>query len=148
MENRLEDFRRQRGITQEQLAEAMAVSRQTIGSLENGRYHPSILLAFKLSRYFGVPIEALFLDPFGDRDTQGAEPVEPVKIAGPAASRKPATSTKPQKATEPTKKEEAVAKAAPTPGSATPESAPEKPVTPRIIVSGDGSGPHRGIRLG
>ena len=38
-----------------------AFSRQTIGSLENGRYNPSILLAFKLSRYFGVPIEEIFI---------------------------------------------------------------------------------------
>ena len=44
-----------------ELAEALEVSRQTIGSLENGRYNPSILLAFKLSRYFGVPIEEIFI---------------------------------------------------------------------------------------
>ena len=46
---------------QEELAEALEVSRQTIGSLENGRYNPSILLAFKLSRYFGLPIEEIFI---------------------------------------------------------------------------------------
>ena len=46
---------------QEELAEAMEVSRQTIGSLENGRYNPSILLAFKLARYFGMRIEDIFI---------------------------------------------------------------------------------------
>ena len=44
-----------------ELASAMEVSRQTIGSLENGRYNPSILLAFKLARYFGVSIEEIFI---------------------------------------------------------------------------------------
>ena len=42
-------------------AEALEVSRQTIGSLENGRYNPSILLAFKLARYFGTTIEDIFI---------------------------------------------------------------------------------------
>ena len=61
MKNRLEALRKARGLRQEELAEALEVSRQTIGSLENGRYNPSILLAFKLSRYFGVPIEEIFI---------------------------------------------------------------------------------------
>lgn len=61
MKNRLEALRKQRGINQEQLADALEVSRQTIGSLENGRYNPSILLAFKISRYFGLPIEDIFI---------------------------------------------------------------------------------------
>ena len=47
--------------TPEELAEALEVSRQTIGSLENGRYNPSILLAFKLARYFGTTIEDIFI---------------------------------------------------------------------------------------
>ena len=51
MKNRLEELRKERGINQEQLAEVLEVSRQTIGSLENGRYNPSILLAFRISRY-------------------------------------------------------------------------------------------------
>ena len=59
--NRLEELRRQHGIRQEELADALGVSRQTIGSLENGRYNPSILLAFKLARYFGLAIEDIFL---------------------------------------------------------------------------------------
>ena len=61
MKNRLEALRRERGLGQEALADALEVSRQTIGSLENGRYNPSILLAFKLSRYFGLPIEEIFI---------------------------------------------------------------------------------------
>lgn len=52
MKNRLEEIRKERGIKQEELAAALEVSRQTIGSLENGRYNPSITLAFKLARYF------------------------------------------------------------------------------------------------
>ena len=61
MKNRLEELRKQRGIKQEELAEAVQVARQTIGSLENGRYNPSILLAFKLAGYFGVTIEDIFI---------------------------------------------------------------------------------------
>ena len=61
MNNRLEELRKARGIRQEELAEALEVSRQTIGSLENGRYNPSILLAFKIARYFGLTIEEIFL---------------------------------------------------------------------------------------
>ena len=61
MKNRLEELRKARGIKQEELAEALEVSRQTIGSLENGRYSPSILLAFKLARYFGTTIEDIFI---------------------------------------------------------------------------------------
>ena len=61
MKNRLEELRKQRGIRQEDLAEVLGVSRQTIGSLENGRYNPSILLAFKIARYFGLTIEDIFI---------------------------------------------------------------------------------------
>lgn len=61
MKNRLEQLRKQRGISQEELADALQVSRQTVGSLENGRYNPSILLAFKIARYFGMVIEDIFL---------------------------------------------------------------------------------------
>ena len=57
----LKCLRRQRGLTQEELAEALEVSRQTVGSLENGRYNPSILLAFKLARFFGMTIEEIFI---------------------------------------------------------------------------------------
>ena len=61
MKNRLEEIRKERGIKQEELAAALEVSRQTIGSLENGRYNPSIVLAFKLARYFDMHIEDIFI---------------------------------------------------------------------------------------
>ena len=61
MKNRLEALRKARGIKQEELAAALEGSRQTIGSLENGRYNPSILLAFKIARYFDVSIEEVFI---------------------------------------------------------------------------------------
>ena len=61
MKNRLEELRKARGLRQEELAAALEVSRQTIGSLENGRYNPSILLAFKIARYFDLTIEDIFI---------------------------------------------------------------------------------------
>ena len=61
MKNRLEEIRKDRGIRQEELALALGVSRQTIGSLENGWYNPSIILAFKIARYFGMQIEDIFI---------------------------------------------------------------------------------------
>ena len=61
MKNRVEEMRKERGIKQEELAISLEVSRQTIGSLENGRYNPSILLAFKIARYFNVSIEDIFI---------------------------------------------------------------------------------------
>lgn len=61
MKNRLEEIRKERGIKQEELANALEVSRQTIGSLENGRYNPSIILAFKIARYFDMGIEEIFI---------------------------------------------------------------------------------------
>lgn len=61
MKNRLEEFRVQNGWTQQELADRVEVSRQTIISLEGGRYNPSILLAFRLARLFGVKIEDIFL---------------------------------------------------------------------------------------
>ncbi len=61
MKNRLESIRKELGIKQEDLAAALEVSRQTIGSLENGRYNPSIILAFKIARYFKMNIEDIFI---------------------------------------------------------------------------------------
>ncbi len=61
MKNRLEEIRKAKGITQEELANALEVSRQTVGSLENGRYNPSIILAFKIARFFDVSIEKVFI---------------------------------------------------------------------------------------
>lgn len=61
MKNRLEELRKQRGIKQEELADLLEVSRQTIGSLENGRYNPSIILAIKIARFFGMSVEEIFI---------------------------------------------------------------------------------------
>lgn len=61
LKNRLEEIRKKHGMKQEELADALEVSRQTIGSLENGRYNPSILLAFKIARYFNLKIEDIFI---------------------------------------------------------------------------------------
>mgnify|MGYP000658139678 CR=1 FL=1 len=61
MRNRLEELRKARGIKQEELAAALEVSHQTIGALENGRYNPSILLAFKIARHFDLSIEDVFI---------------------------------------------------------------------------------------
>ena len=61
MKNHLEKLRKSQGIKQEELAAALQVSRQTIGSLENGRYNPSIQLAFKIARDFGMSIEDIFI---------------------------------------------------------------------------------------
>lgn len=61
LKNRLEEIRKQLGIKQEELAEKLEVSRQTIGSLENGRYNPSIILAFKIARFFNMSIEEIFI---------------------------------------------------------------------------------------
>ena len=61
MKNRLEELRKLNGVTQEELADKLEASRQTIGSLENGKYNPSITLAFKIARFFGLSIEEIFI---------------------------------------------------------------------------------------
>ena len=61
MKNRIEEIRNEKGIRQEELAKQMGVSRQTISSLENGRYNPSILLAHKIAQFFEMTIEEVFL---------------------------------------------------------------------------------------
>ena len=61
MKNRIEEIRKARGIRQEDFAKSMAVSRQTISSLETGRYNPSIFLAYKIAKYFGMSIEEVFI---------------------------------------------------------------------------------------
>lgn len=58
--NRLRELRAQRGWTQADLADRLDVSRQTVNSIENGRYEPSLPLAFRISDVFGQPIESLF----------------------------------------------------------------------------------------
>ena len=61
MKNRIEEIRKARNIRQEEFAKEMGVSRQTISSLENGRYNPSILLAYKIAKYFELSIEEVFI---------------------------------------------------------------------------------------
>lgn len=61
MKNKIEEIRKERGIRQEDFAKAMGVSRQTISSLENGRYNPSIMLAYKIAKYFDMTIEEVFV---------------------------------------------------------------------------------------
>lgn len=61
MKNRIEEIRKAKGIRQEDFAKALGVSRQTISSLETGRYNPSILLAYKIARFFELTIEDVFL---------------------------------------------------------------------------------------
>lgn len=57
----MEEMRARKGLTQQELADLVSVSRQTIISLERGRYNPSIILAFKLAHVFGVSVEELFI---------------------------------------------------------------------------------------
>ena len=61
MKNRIEEKRKAQGLTQQQLAVLLGVSRQTIISLESGKYNPSILLAHRIAQTFGVRIENIFL---------------------------------------------------------------------------------------
>lgn len=61
MKNKIEEIRKARGIRQEDFAKEMGVSRQTISSLENGRYNPSIMLAYKIAKFFDMTIEDVFV---------------------------------------------------------------------------------------
>ena len=61
MKNRIEEIRKERGIRQDEFAKLMGVSRQTISSLETGRYNPSIFLAYKIAKYFNMTIEEVFV---------------------------------------------------------------------------------------
>ena len=61
MKNRIEEIRKERGIRQEEFAKVLGVSRQTISSLETGRYNPSIFLAYKIAKYFEMTIEEVFI---------------------------------------------------------------------------------------
>lgn len=61
MKNRIEEIRKEKGIRQEDFAKELGVSRQTISSLETGRYNPSIFLAYKIARFFGMTIEDVFI---------------------------------------------------------------------------------------
>lgn len=61
MKNNLSEIRKKNGLTQEDLASTLNVSRQTIISIEGGKYNPSILLAFKIARHFNLAIETIFI---------------------------------------------------------------------------------------
>lgn len=61
MKNRIEEIRKERGIRQDEFAKLMGVSRQTISSLETGRYNPSVFLAYKIAKYFDMTIEEVFI---------------------------------------------------------------------------------------
>ncbi len=61
MNNRIKDLRKEKNVTQEELALAVDVTRQTIISLENGKYNASLQLAFKIAKYFGTDIENVFI---------------------------------------------------------------------------------------
>ena len=61
MKNRIEEIRKERGVLQDELAKALGVSRQTISSLERGRYNPSITLAHKIAKLFKLTIEDVFI---------------------------------------------------------------------------------------
>ncbi len=62
LKNRMEALRREKGVRQEDVAKALGVSRQTVISLEKGKYNPSLALAFRIARYFERPIEEIFDD--------------------------------------------------------------------------------------
>lgn len=61
MKNRIEEIRTEKGIKQDELGKLLGVSRQTISSLENGRYNPSIVLAYKIAKLFDTTIEEVFI---------------------------------------------------------------------------------------
>ena len=61
MDNRVEQFRKERGLSQEDFARAIRVSRQTVSSIETGRYNPSLDLAFDIADFFGKTIEEIFI---------------------------------------------------------------------------------------
>ena len=61
MENNIQELRKKNNITQEELAEALEVSRQTINAIENGKYCPTLKLAFKIAKYFNKKVEEVFI---------------------------------------------------------------------------------------
>ena len=61
MDNKIKELRKEKSITQDELALAVGVTRQTVISLENGRYNASLALAYKISKYFGKTIEEVFI---------------------------------------------------------------------------------------
>ncbi|AFK22997.1 helix-turn-helix transcriptional regulator [Pyrococcus sp. ST04] len=67
MKNRLRELREARGLTQEELAKILGVTRQTIIAIEKGKYDPSLRLAFKIARFFGLKIEDIFIYEEGEK---------------------------------------------------------------------------------
>ena len=61
MKNRVEELRKEKGLNQEEFAKALKVSRQTVSSIENGKYNPSLDLAFDIAEFFGKTIEEIFI---------------------------------------------------------------------------------------
>ncbi|MGX7198766.1 helix-turn-helix transcriptional regulator [Enterococcus nangangensis] len=61
MKNYLQKLRKQHKLTQQELGEKMKVTRQTIIAIENGKFNPSVILAIKISRFFGVPVDEIFI---------------------------------------------------------------------------------------
>ena len=61
MKNRIQELRKERRVTQSELADAVEVTRQTIIALENGKYNASLILAHKIAQYFGMNIEDIFV---------------------------------------------------------------------------------------
>ena len=66
MENKVEQLRKERGLSQEEFARAIRVSRQTVSSIETGRYNPSLDLAFDIADFFGKTIEEIFIRDGGN----------------------------------------------------------------------------------
>ena len=74
MDNHIRALRTERGWSQADLARRLGVSRQTVNAIENGRYDPSLPLAFRVARAFGRPIEGIFADPDGEPASTNAAP--------------------------------------------------------------------------
>lgn len=70
MENRVEALRKQQGLNQEDFAKALRVSRQTVSAIENGKYNPSLTLAFAIAAFFGKRIEEIFIYQGGNHDEE------------------------------------------------------------------------------
>ena len=64
MKNRLRDLRKNRGLSQADLAEALQVSRQTVNAVEAAKYDPSLPMAYRFAAFFEVPVEELFFNPY------------------------------------------------------------------------------------
>lgn len=69
VKNRLRDLRRERGLSQVELAETLEISRQTIIAIEADKYDPSLPMAYRLAAFFGVPVEELFFNPWREGAT-------------------------------------------------------------------------------